>query len=86
MEVNTEQLIRTTIEKYTGVQINDPDTNLLCPEYNINPAYFMYVFNELEKELGSSVYKVFEIYGKEVMTVRNLCNAISKTNSERHIQ
>ena len=78
-----ENLIRETVRDVTGKVIDSPDTSLIDRALGIDPADFLYIFDQLEKELHAPVHTVFTDHGYEVMTVGGLSEALLKLEHKR---
>lgn len=80
--MHTKAEIETTIRKALDkvVKCGDIDENscLLDKEAKIIPSNFIYIFDEIEHMLDLPVCKIFENNTYEVMTVKNLTEAIYK--------
>ena len=86
MKLSKEELqqnIRKIVEDVTKIRIESYDTNLLDSSININPANFLYIFDELEKELKLPVVDIFKENKCDVMTIKNLCRAIMDLNTQK---
>lgn len=74
--IEVKNIIKQTISEYMGIQIEDDDRHLLCSDYGIVIADFLYVFRELEKHFRFPAAKVLEKRDYTVFTVNNLATAI----------
>lgn len=69
------------IEKFfsiTSIKITDFDRNLLADQYHIPVVEFLYIFGELENEMGEICYKIFEICDYEEFTVNGLAKVYER--------
>ena len=71
-----EVMVREVVKDVTGVETRSPDASLIDRETGIIPADFLYIFDQLEQKLRAPVCGIFEEYTYEVMTVRNLADAL----------
>ena len=73
-----EQLIVNIIKDVCEINITDKDLNLLSDKAEITMADFLYVFDELEKQLNLPVVSILEHNDYTVFTVRNIASEIFK--------
>jgi hypothetical protein len=76
LKESIEKTIREAIKNVTGITALDEDDSLLDRELNILPANFLYIFDILEEKLKLPVHDIFIDHTYEVMTVKNLTNAL----------
>lgn len=85
MKVTKEEirsLIKQCVQRYTKAAIADNDRHLLCDDYHIMIPDFLYVFRDLEKNLGVPVVSILEKRDYTVFTINNLTNAIAEDYPE----
>ena len=73
---NIENLIREVICDVTGLAVDDTTQNLVGMHSEILPVEFLYIFEILERKLKVPLCNIFTTHGYEVMTIKNLANAI----------
>ena len=71
-----EGMVRNAVKDVTGIEIKSSDTSLIDRETGIIPADFLYIFDQLEQKLQAPVCGIFAEYTYEVMTVKNLVDAL----------
>lgn len=71
-----EDVVRESVQKFTGVLIPDSERHMFSSEYGIIPADFLYVFQELENIFHFPVVKILENYDYTIFTISNLAKAI----------
>ena len=76
-----ERTIRDVIYEVTGNDNIDADMLLVGKDISIHPAFFIYIFDILEKKLKLPVFSIFRDFSYEVMTIRNLVTAFTKLGS-----
>lgn len=69
-------LIRNTVSKVTGINIESDEVSLLDTRYQINPVDFLYIFEVLEKELGISPADILKKNDYTVMKINNMSEAL----------
>lgn len=69
-------IITDAVLEITGIEISNPDTNLLSRDIGIIPADFLYILDIVEKRTCKNVYTLIENSHYTIMTPNNLANAL----------
>lgn len=69
-------LIQRIVFKVTQVKIDSEDISLLDTRLHIHPADFLYIFNELEKELGVPVVNLLIDHDYQIMRMDHMSEAL----------
>lgn len=72
---NIETFLKDTIEKYTGICVNDKDKNVM--EAGVMPLEFLYVINEIEKAYGITAKEMLRDSDYTILSILNLAKRIS---------
>ncbi|WP_315080667.1 hypothetical protein [uncultured Clostridium sp.] len=78
-KISLEEIDRTLVSilvKRCQISHFDKNKNLFCNEYNISPRDFIYVINELEKELQVNMTSIFQTDNFDIMTINNLIQSV----------
>jgi len=71
-----KETIRSAVVEVTDLAILDDDTCLLDSHLRIPPVAFLYIFDIIEKQLNFPVCDFFAKNTFEVMTLKNLTEAL----------
>lgn len=73
-----QNVLISTINRISGVEIDDIYANLFDAKWNIPPEYFLYVIIELEKQYGWPIIEIIRNHGCDVFTIECLSNQIEQ--------
>ena len=72
-----ERVIYDVVKAVTDIDVIDVEDSLLDIKYGIFPADFLYIFSLIEREVGCDVTTILVGSTHEVMSIKNLAQAIS---------
>lgn len=70
--------IKEIIYQICEIKVEDEDINLFSPEVGIKAIDMIYIVAEIEKHFNVSVFKKFEKYNSDIMTVRGLAKLVNE--------
>lgn len=75
-----EKFLEDTIEKFTGVQIENKEKNIL--KMGVMPLELLYVIDEIEEKYGITVKELLADSDYTILSIRNLSCRIGELISE----